>query len=144
MDQDPNMTAALRVVAELRKLNGADTLSDPTKTPVVRVKVETVDGRFAGEALLNPRAAEEIGDVAGVLAEFALAKPADYQAGRTVPTPAPEPDPELDPLLVAQLEDHFADVDPESYLDDVFGGPDADASLAAFEEIVTGEWDGNL
>ena len=136
MDQDPNMTAALRVVSELQKLNGADTLSDPTKTPVVRVKVETVDGRPAGEALLNPRAAEEIGDVAGVLTEYALAMPADYQAGRT-------PAPELDPLLVADLEDMFADIDPASYLADVFAGPDAEASIAAFEEI-TGEWDGQL
>ncbi|MET7792097.1 MULTISPECIES: hypothetical protein [Streptomyces] len=134
------MTAALRVVSELQKLNGADTLSDPTKTPVVRVKVETVDGRPAGEALLNPRAAEEIGDVAGVLAEYALAMPADYQAGRTVPAPAPE----LDPLLVADLEDMFAAIDPESYLADVFGGPDAEASLVAYEQMVTGEWDGQL
>lgn len=52
--------------------------------------------------------------------------------------------PEVDPLLIAAIEDHFAKVDPQSYMDDVFGSPDAEASLAAFEQLVTGEWDGEL
>lgn len=141
MDQDPNMQAALRLVSELQQLNGADILANPDQTAVVRVPVYTVDGRFAGEALLNSRAAEELGDAASVVTGFAQAMPADYLAGRsTTPTPAPE----LDPLLIAAIEDHFADVDPESYLADVFGGPDAEASLVAYEQMVTGEWDGQL
>ncbi|MEU3656435.1 hypothetical protein AB0E67_27235 [Streptomyces sp. NPDC032161] len=48
----------------------------------------------------------------------------------------------IDPLLIAQLEDHFATVDPDSYLTDVFNSPDAEASLAAYEQLVTDEWDG--
>ncbi|MFE9491373.1 hypothetical protein ACFYNF_33885 [Streptomyces sp. NPDC006641] len=60
-------------------------------------------------------------------------------------TPAVVADaPTPDPLLVAAIEDHFANVDPESYLTDVFSGPDAEASVAAYDQLVTGEWDGEL
>lgn len=77
---------------------------------------------------------------------------------------------DLDPLLIAQIEDHFArtfnaddvfdmfddieDVfaalDPTSFLDDVLDGPDPKASVKALEEMVTGDatedgdWDGDL
>ncbi|MET9725440.1 hypothetical protein [Streptomyces zaomyceticus] len=70
----------------------------------------------------------------------------------------------LDPLLIAQIEDHFArtfnaddvfdlfdDVegvfaalDPTSFLDDVLDGPDPQASVRAYEQMVTGDWDGDL
>lgn len=135
-----NDQAALRLLAELQRLNGADELSNPGQTPALRVTIRTADGEFIGEALLNPRAADEAANAASAVAEYAMAMPADYQAGRT---PAPV-DPEIDSLLVAQLEDHFADIDPESYLADVFGGHDAEASLVAYEQLVTGEWDGDL
>lgn len=133
----PDDLHALQLLAELQRLNGADELSNPGQTPAVRVTIRTATGEFIGEALLNPRAADEAANAASAVAEYALAMPADYQAGRTVT-------PELDPLLVAQLEDHFDQVDPESYLADVFGGPDAEASLVAYEQLVTGEWDGDL
>ncbi|MFG2540649.1 hypothetical protein ACGFU4_35965 [Streptomyces sp. NPDC048511] len=132
---DDQTKAALRLLAELQRLNGADTLSNPNQTPAVRVTIRTANGEFIGEALLNPRAADEAANAAGVVAEYATAMPADYQAGRTVT-------PELDPFLVADIEDTFADVDPESYLADVFSSPDAEASLAAYEQMVTGEFDG--
>ncbi|MFF6844740.1 hypothetical protein ACFY8X_39120 [Streptomyces tanashiensis] len=71
---------------------------------------------------------------------------------------------ELDPLLVAAIEDHFArtpeisDVfealdevealfsvlDPTSFLDDILDSPDPQASVKAYEQLVTGEWDGDL
>jgi hypothetical protein len=44
-------------------------------------------------------------------------------------------------FVIADVQDLFDGIDPQSLLDGVFGGPDAEASLAAFEEI-TGEWDG--
>ncbi|MEV6165714.1 hypothetical protein AB0L71_28140 [Streptomyces sp. NPDC052052] len=47
---------------------------------------------------------------------------------------------DVDPLLIAAIEDHFAQIEVESYLADVFSSPDAEASLAAFEQLVTGEW----
>lgn len=46
--------------------------------------------------------------------------------------------------LIDNVEYVYAAIDPESYLDDVFGSPDAEASLAAYEQLVTGEWDGEL
>ncbi|WP_228994393.1 hypothetical protein [Streptomyces sp. DH8] len=121
---------------ELYRLNGADTLGNPTQTPATRIQVRTADGQLIGEALLSARSTEETTLAISAVAEYALTMPADYQAGRGTPAP------EVDPLLVADLEDHFADIDPQSYLDDVFGSPDAEASLAAYEQMVTGEWDG--
>ncbi|WP_060888635.1 hypothetical protein [Streptomyces scabiei] len=49
-----------------------------------------------------------------------------------------------DPQLYADVTDLFDDIDPVSYLDDVFGSPDAHASMNAYEELVTGEWTGEL
>ncbi|MFG3244113.1 hypothetical protein [Streptomyces sp. NPDC048157] len=68
----------------------------------------------------------------------ATSEPSDWSASAVADTPTP------DPLLVAAIEDHFAKVDPESYLTDVFSGPDAEASVAAYDQLVTGEWDGEL
>jgi hypothetical protein len=134
-----NDKAALQLLAALQHLDSADTLSNPDQNPAVRVTIRTAAGAFIGEALLNLRAADEAASAVSAVTEYALAMPADYQAGRT-----PAPGPDLDPVLVAAIEDHFADVDPESYLADVFNSTDAEASLDAYEQLVTGEWDGNL
>ncbi|CAL9667475.1 hypothetical protein SUDANB145_07235 (plasmid) [Streptomyces sp. enrichment culture] len=49
-----------------------------------------------------------------------------------------------DPVLYADIVDLFLLIDPESYLDDVFTAPEPEQSLAAYEQLVTGEWDGEL
>lgn len=49
-----------------------------------------------------------------------------------------------DPDLYAQVTDLFLLVDPQSYLDDVFAARDPEAAAAAYEQLVTGEWDGEL
>lgn len=49
-----------------------------------------------------------------------------------------------DPDLYADVTDLFDAVDPWSYLDDVLTSTDPEASAAAYEQIVTGEWDGEL
>lgn len=46
-----------------------------------------------------------------------------------------------EPGLYADVTDLFMLVDPQSYLDDVFNAPEPDRSLAAYEQMVTGEWD---
>ncbi|WP_331764384.1 hypothetical protein [Streptomyces anulatus] len=46
--------------------------------------------------------------------------------------------------LIDNVEFVYAAIDPESYLTDVFGSPDAEASLTAYEQLVSGEWDGQL
>ena len=49
-----------------------------------------------------------------------------------------------DPDLYANVLDLFDAVDPWSYLDDVLTSTDPEAAAAAYEQIVTGEWDGEL
>ncbi|MFF7335423.1 hypothetical protein [Streptomyces sp. NPDC008150] len=49
-----------------------------------------------------------------------------------------------EPDLYADVTDLFHDVDPWSYLDDVLASADPEAAAAAYEQIVTGEWDGEL
>ncbi|MFH9236058.1 hypothetical protein [Streptomyces globisporus] len=128
---------AQALLDELHRLNGADTLGNPTQTAATRIQVRTADGQLVGEALLSARSTDETTLAISAVAEYALVMPADYQAGRT-------PEVTLDPLLIADIEDHFAEIDPQSYLDDVFGSQDAEASLTAYEQLVTGEWDGEL
>lgn len=48
------------------------------------------------------------------------------------------------PNLYADVTDAFLLIDPQDYLDDVFAGQDPHASMNAYEELVTGEWDGDL
>ncbi|MEV8101094.1 hypothetical protein [Streptomyces sp. NPDC088135] len=129
-----NMSIAQQLLVAPHRLNMSDYDANPAGQPVVRLTIRSMDGEPVGELQLGQRAVEEAINAASAVAEYAVAKPADYQAGRDA----------LDPLLVAAIEDHFAKVDPESYLADVFSGPDAEASVAAYEQLVTGEWDGEL
>ncbi|PVC80637.1 hypothetical protein DBP19_36475 [Streptomyces sp. CS090A] len=95
---------AQALLDELYRLNGADTLGNPNQTPATRIQIRTADGQLVGEALLSARSTDETALAISAVAEYALAMPADYQAGRTSEVT-------LDPLLIADLEDHFADVD---------------------------------
>ncbi|WP_331723442.1 hypothetical protein [Streptomyces atratus] len=117
----------LALLAQLQRLSPAD-----AKT-AARLTVRNSDGEFIGEALLSDKAVT-------ALTESTLSLNLHLQSEPT----APGTDIDIDPHLVAAIEDHFAKVDPESYLADVFGGPDAEASLHAYEQLVTGEWDGEL
>ncbi|MFE5614102.1 hypothetical protein [Streptomyces sp. NPDC056524] len=49
-----------------------------------------------------------------------------------------------DPVLIADIEELFDAVDPWSYLDDVLASRDPESAAAAYEQIVTSEWDGEL
>ncbi|MFJ3699524.1 hypothetical protein ACIPW9_36270 [Streptomyces sp. NPDC090052] len=51
---------------------------------------------------------------------------------------------EASPLLIAEIEDLFSDIDPQSYLGDVIAADCPEAAAAALEQLVTGEWDGEL
>jgi hypothetical protein len=48
------------------------------------------------------------------------------------------------PDLYADVTDLFLVIDPQSYLDDVFSSQDPHESMNAYEQLVTGEWDGDL
>jgi hypothetical protein len=51
---------------------------------------------------------------------------------------------QCNPDLYADVLDVFNEVDPQDYLDDVFTSQDPDEALNAYEQLVTGEWDGYL
>ncbi|MFR9794259.1 hypothetical protein ACL07V_37490 [Streptomyces sp. MB22_4] len=51
---------------------------------------------------------------------------------------------QYNPDLYADVTDLFLAIDPWSYLDDVLTSTDPEAAAAAYEQIVTGEWDGDL
>ncbi|MCX4792518.1 hypothetical protein OG369_42850 [Streptomyces sp. NBC_01221] len=46
--------------------------------------------------------------------------------------------------IYADVQDLFDEVDPASYLDDVVNADCPEAAEAAYEQLVTGEWDGEL
>ncbi|WP_327260007.1 hypothetical protein [Streptomyces sp. NBC_01240] len=46
--------------------------------------------------------------------------------------------------IYADVQDLFNEVDPTSYLDDVVNADCPEAAEAAYEQLVTGEWDGEL
>ncbi|MFD3336147.1 hypothetical protein ACFWV1_26390 [Streptomyces sp. NPDC058700] len=49
---------------------------------------------------------------------------------------------ELDPLLIAAIEDMFANLDPLDLLDDVLASKVPGQAAEAYEEMVTRDWDG--
>jgi hypothetical protein len=51
---------------------------------------------------------------------------------------------QCDPELYADVTDLFLLIDPRSYLADVVAADCPEAAQAAFEQLVTGEWDGEL
>ncbi|WP_331756168.1 hypothetical protein OHA04_45615 (plasmid) [Streptomyces sp. NBC_01590] len=62
-----------------------------------------------------------------------------------VPAPAPATEEPSEWSAAAVAHNHsqiYADV--QDHLDDVFNSPDAEAALVAYEQLVTGEWDGEL
>ncbi|MFB7867331.1 hypothetical protein [Streptomyces sp. NPDC056069] len=51
---------------------------------------------------------------------------------------------ELDPLLVAAIEDHFAAIDPLSFLGDALKGADPEAGVRAYEAVMGESIEGDL
>ncbi|QGZ53341.1 hypothetical protein GPZ77_34490 (plasmid) [Streptomyces sp. QHH-9511] len=47
-----------------------------------------------------------------------------------------------DPLLIAEIEDYFARLDPLDLLDDVLASKNPDGAAAAYQQLVTRDWDG--
>ncbi|THA29208.1 hypothetical protein E6R18_25195 [Streptomyces sp. A1277] len=126
----PDDLHALRFLAELQRL------ADPTQPAGLRITVRSADGDYIGDAILPTPGAQHAVQAVSAMADFHDRDRDLFNAGTTIDG--------LDPRALADLEDHFADVDPDSYLTDVFSSADAEASLAAFEQLVTGEWTGEL
>ncbi|GGZ82741.1 hypothetical protein [Streptomyces rubiginosohelvolus] len=120
---------AQALLDELYRLNGADTLGNPTQTPATRIQIRTADGQLVGEALLSARSTDETTLAIGAVAEYALVMPADYQAGRGTPTP------KVDDLLMADIEDHFADLDLDDLTRTALNGAAPSERLAVTRAI---------
>ncbi|MFD7867343.1 hypothetical protein [Streptomyces sp. NPDC059783] len=125
---DSNDQAAIQFLTELQRL------ADPTQPAGLRITVRNAEGDYIGDAVLPTPGAQHAVQAVSAMADFHDRDRDAFNAGTTIDG--------LDPRALADLEDHFADVDPDSYLADVFNSPDAEASLAAYEQMVTGEWDG--
>lgn len=124
----PDDLHALQLLAELQRL------ADPTQPTAVRITIRSADGDYISDVALPAPGAGHATQAVSAVADYAQRDPEAF-------TP---PVADLDPLLIAAIEDHFDQVDPESYLDDVYGSQDAEASLTAYEQLVTGDWDGGL
>lgn len=120
----PEDLHALTLLAELQRL------ADPDQPTAVRITIRSAEGDYIGDVALPAPGAGHATQAVSAVADYADRVPADF-------TPAT-----LDPLLVADIDDHFDGIDPDTYLFDVFASQDAEASLAAYEQLVTGEWDG--
>ncbi|MGW5529414.1 hypothetical protein [Streptomyces xanthochromogenes] len=122
----------------LALLNQLQALSPKQDGTAVRLTLRTATGDFLGEALVSEKAM-------GELTAWTAALNACREAAPTEPTPEVAADADdLDPLLLAALEDHFEAIDPMSYMPDVYAAESPEAAEAAFDQMVTGDWDGEL
>ncbi|MFF1916128.1 hypothetical protein ACFVYE_31990 [Streptomyces sp. NPDC058239] len=78
---------------------------------------------------------EDAADRAAQDAHLAALEPSQWSAAAVAHT---------HPQIYADVQDLFDGIDPQDLLDDVFNSQDADASLVAYEQLVTGEWDGDV
>ncbi|MGS2592153.1 hypothetical protein [Streptomyces hebeiensis] len=153
---DVNDLHALSLLAQLQRL------TDGTET-AVRITLRNAAGEYIGEAPLPADAVKSLTDATEVIADYRQANPpipytltgstdgtapeldiADLPAGGSDLRIFDETVTDLHPAGIAEIEDHFEGVDPGSYLADVFAADSPDAAQAAFEQMVTGEWDGEL
>jgi len=129
MDKDLNALDA--ALAQYRQAAQA---TEPTSYTTGGIAVIGPDGQNLGILPLTANAVRRLTGAVEAVTGFAVAQPADFLDEQT----------RAERLVIADVEDSFADVDPQSYLADVFDSQDAEASLIAYEQMVTGEWDGQL
>lgn len=127
---DTNDQNALRFLAELQRL------ADPTQPAGLRITVRSADGDYIGDAILPAPGAQHATQAVSAMADFHDRDRDTFNAGTTIDG--------LDPRNLADLEDHFAEIDPRSYLDDVTASPYPDAAERAYQELVTGDTDGGV
>lgn len=127
---DANDQVAIQFLAELQRL------ADPTQPAGLRITVRNAEGDYIGDAVLPTPGAQHAAQAVSAAADFHDRDRDAFNAGTTIDG--------LDPRTLADLEDHFAEVDPKSYLDDVFAGRDAKASALAYQDLITGETGGGV
>lgn len=143
--------AALKLLAQIQRLTAA---GDET---AARLTIRNAAGEWIGDVPLSARAVEALTDGTMSVCDHAeIPAAAEFYGFHTTAdldtthalaaevTAGAEPGTILDPVLVADIEDHFDSISPESYMDDVIAADSPEAAMAAFDQLVTGEWDGQL
>lgn len=148
----------------LSKIQPVDPSEDPR--PTIRLNLAPIgltgdDHNNCYGADLTAKQAEALADAVDSLSAYRMSElPIPFLPADTDETPAQSGGPtgeqvgsgewsaaavaQNNPDLYADVTDLFMLVDPQSYLDDVFASPDPHESLNAYEQLVTGEWDGDL
>jgi hypothetical protein len=117
-------------------------IRDTGDTPTVPVQI----GKH--QITVTPKTAEALADIIdstitrSAVGQTATAAPVREQCGAGEWSAAAVA--QNEPDLYADITNLFDEISPETYLDDVFGSPDPEKALAAYEQMVTGEWDGEL
>jgi hypothetical protein len=124
----------------LALLNQLQALSPKQDGTAVRLTMRTATGDFLGEALISEKAMGELTAWTAALNACREALPAEPEPVAA----APVGDTDVDPLLIADMEDYFSAIDPVSYWPDVYAAESPEAAQAAYEQMVTDEWDGEL
>ncbi|MFD7615795.1 hypothetical protein [Streptomyces sp. NPDC059802] len=127
-------------IAVIRALAGLDPRT-PGAPTVTRLAILTDQGDEVMRIELTEAGVEaavtvleDVADRAAQDARLAALEPNQWSAAAVAHTHS---------QIYADVQDLFDGIDPQDLLDDVFNSPDADASLVAYEQLVTGEWDGD-
>ncbi|KAF0646308.1 MULTISPECIES: hypothetical protein [Streptomyces] len=161
-----------KVALALTFLSQLARLEQHTAEPGTRLTLRTPDGEFAGEVVLPESVVQALTTAASAIADARdeLAAPAPGPAPEPdadldeliahyathLTTDATHrrsstPDPSAaavfaatHPHLAADILALYNEVDPRTYLDDIVAADCPEAAQAAYEQMVTGEWDGEL
>lgn len=115
----PDDLHALQLLAELRRL------ANPDQPTAIRLIALTGDGDYIGDVKLPTPGLAHTTQAVSAVADYATRIPEDF-------TPNQGAD-GLDPLLIAQLEDHCIGLDPDYLM--AMAVIDPRQAVAAFDEI---------
>lgn len=115
----PDDLHALQLLAELQRL------ANPDQPAAIRITIRSAGGDYIGDALLPTPGAMHATQAVSAVADYATRCPNDF-----TPNQGAEG---LDPLLIAQLEDHCIGLDPDYLMAMAVINPGQ--AVAAFDEI---------
>lgn len=127
MALDPNIKAALRLLAE------ANRLAHHALTPetAARLSIRAANGEHLGDITLSQRAANALADAVSAYADYAEARPDDFANGGQ--QPSTDPATTIDPLLAADFEEYCIGFPVDDLV--AQAAVDPNGAVAAFDEI---------
>ncbi|MYR75202.1 MULTISPECIES: hypothetical protein [unclassified Streptomyces] len=115
----PDDLHALQLLAELRRL------TNPDQPTAIRLIALTGDGDYIGDVTLPTPGLEHTTQAVSAVADYATRAPENFAPNQGADG--------LDPLLIAQLEDHCISLDPDYLMAMAVINPDQ--AVAAFDQI---------